>query len=163
MPPAWTCPEHPLWPPFFFNAIHVQHIADDWRSASVVLRKRWYNRNYVNTQFGGNLFAMNDPFWMLLVMKLLGRDYIVWDKAGSIEFVSPGRGDVFAEFLVDDAVLRSIRDATANGDKYLHWFENSVHDKAGTIVAKVRKQVYVRRKPPMVMATAAESASTTSV
>ena len=136
-----------LWPPFFFNAICVQHIADDWRSARVVLRKRWYNRNYVNTQFGGNLFAMNDPFWMLLVMQLLGRDYIVWDKAGSIDFVSPGRGDVFAEFAVDTAVLETIRDATASGDKYLHWFENTVHDSAGRVVAKVRKQVYVRRKP----------------
>ncbi|MEO6075846.1 MAG: DUF4442 domain-containing protein, partial [Dokdonella sp.] len=109
---------------------------------------RWYNRNYVNTQFGGNLFAMNDPFWMLLVMHLLGRDYIVWDKAGSIEFVSPGRGDVFAEFSIDDAVLKTIRDATANGEKYLHWFENTVNDKAGAVIAKVRKQVYVRRKPP---------------
>ncbi len=136
-----------LWPPFFFNAIRVLHIADDWRSARVVLKKRWYNRNYVNTQFGGNLFAMNDPFWMLLVMHLLGRDYIVWDKAGSIEFVSPGRGDVFAEFNVDDAVLKTIRDATATGDKYLHWFENTVHDNAGVVIAKVRKQVYVRRKP----------------
>lgn len=137
-----------LWPPFFFNAIRVQHIGDDWRSARVVLKKRWYNRNYVNTQFGGNLFAMNDPFWMLLVMQLLGRDYIVWDKAGSIEFVAPGRGDVFAEFVVDDAVLTVIRDATANGDRYLHWFENTVHDNAGVVIAKVRKQVYVRRKLP---------------
>ena len=144
-----------LWPPFFFNAIRVQHIAEDWRSARVVLRKRWYNRNYVNTQFGGNLFAMNDPFWMLLVMQLLGPDYVVWDKAARIEFVAPGRGDVFAEFAIEDAVLTTIRDATANGDKYLHWFENRVHDKAGVVIAKVRKQVYVRRKPSNILATPA--------
>ncbi len=44
-----------LWPPFFFNAIRVLHISDDWRSARVVLKKRWYNRNYVKTQFGGKV------------------------------------------------------------------------------------------------------------
>ena len=136
-----------LWPPFFFNAICVQHIADDWRSARVVLRKRWYNRNYVNTQFGGNLFAMNDPFWMLLVMQLLGRDYIVWDKAANIEFVSPGKGPVFADFHIDEHLLEEIRQHTAAGDKYLPKLHVEVRDGAGTLVARVQKTLYVRRKP----------------
>ncbi|MEO7916563.1 MAG: DUF4442 domain-containing protein [Dokdonella sp.] len=137
-----------LWPPFLFNAIRVQHIAEDWHSARVVLRKHWYNRNYVNTQFGGNLFAMNDPFWMLLTMQLLGPDYIIWDKAGAIEFVAPGRGDVSADFRVSHEVIDTIRAATAAGGKYLHWFENEVRDDAGVVIAKVRKQVYFRRKRP---------------
>ena len=135
-----------LWPPFLFAGIRVLDIGADWRSARVTLRLHWYNRNAVGTQFGGSLFAMTDPFWMILVMRGLGRDYIVWDKAAEIEFVAPGRESVYAEFHVDDALLEEIRSATAGGAKYLRWCETSVCTADGEVVARVRKQIYVRRK-----------------
>ena len=134
------------YPPLRFAGIRVLEIADDWRHARVVLRRRWYNRNYVGTHFGGSLFAMTDPFWMLLTLRCLGEDYIVWDKAAEIEFVSPGRMDVYAEFRIDDAMLEEIRAATASGDKYLRWCETTVTTQAGEVIARVRKQIYVRRK-----------------
>jgi acyl-coenzyme A thioesterase PaaI-like protein len=136
-----------LWPPFLFTGIHVAEIAADYRSARTELRMRPWNRNYVGTHFGGSLFAMTDPFWMLLLMQQLGREYYVWDKAATIEFVKPGRGTVSAAFAIDEAVLEEIRAATADGAKYLRWFENEVTDSGGDVVARVRKQVYVRRKP----------------
>jgi acyl-coenzyme A thioesterase PaaI-like protein len=136
-----------LWPPFLFTGIHVSTISPDWRRARVELRMRPWNRNYVGTHFGGSLFAMTDPFWMLLVMQRLGPDYFVWDKAAEIEFVKPGRGRVHADFVLDDATLELITERTADGRKYLHWFENEVRDHVGDVVARVRKQVYVRHKP----------------
>lgn len=136
-----------LWPPFLFCGIRVLGISDDWRRARVVLRKRWYNRNYVGTQYGGSLFSMTDPFWMVLTLQCLGRDYIVWDKAAEIEFIAPGRDDVFAEFHIDDAMLDDIRAATADGEKTLHWCETPITTASGELVARVRKQLYVRRKP----------------
>ncbi|MEE7548487.1 DUF4442 domain-containing protein [Xanthomonas sp. Kuri4-1] len=136
-----------LWPPFLFTGIHVTALAADYRHARVELRLRPWNRNYVGTHFGGSLFAMTDPFWMLLAMHALGRDYFVWDKAGSIEFVKPGRGTVTADFHLDSATLDAIRAATAHGDKHLHWFDTEVHDRQGEVVARVRKQLYVKRKP----------------
>jgi len=136
-----------LWPPFLFTGIHVAELAPDWRHARVELRLRPWNRNYVGTHFGGSLFAMTDPFWMLLLMHCLGRDYYVWDREGRIEFLRPGRSTVSTEFRIDDAVLEQIQAATAGGDKYLHWFANDVVDTEGQVVARVHKQVYVRRKP----------------
>ena len=135
-----------LWPPFLCSGIRVTELAPDWRIARVELRSRPWNRNYVGVHFGGNLFAMTDPFWMLLTMHALGGDFIVWDQAASIEFLKPGRGTVHARFLLDEAVLDQLRAATAGGDKYLHWFETDIVDEAGDVVARVRKQVYVRRK-----------------
>ena len=135
-----------LWPPFLFSGIRVTDIASDWHSARVELRARPWNRNYVGVHFGGSLFAMTDPFWMLLTMHALGNDYIVWDQAGSIEFVKPARGTVHARFRLDDAVLAQLRAATAHGGKHLHWFETAIVDATGETVARVRKQVYVRRK-----------------
>lgn len=136
-----------FWPPFLFTGIRVREISDDWHFARVELKHSRFNSNYVGTHFGGSLFAMTDPFWMLLLMHLLGRDYYVWDQRGDIEFVKPGRGTVHTEFRVDESVLEEIRSATASGGKYLHWFENDILDGQGDVVARVRKQVYIRRKP----------------
>ena len=135
-----------LWPPFLFTGIHVATIADDFRHARVELRMRPWNRNYVGTHFGGSLFAMTDPFWMLMVMHAIGDDYIVWDKAAAIDFERPARGTVNAEFRLDDAVLDELRAAAAGGDKVLRWFDTPIRDGDHEVVARVRKQLYLRRK-----------------
>ena len=136
-----------LWPPYLCAGIRVLDIAEDWSSARVRLRLGRMNRNYVGTHFGGSLFSMSDPFWMLLVMNRLGPDYVVWDRAGEIDFVSPGRGDVFADFVLTEDRLAEIRELTRGGGKALVWFENEVVAEDGTLVARVRKQLYVRLKP----------------
>ena len=136
-----------LWPPFLFAGIHVSEISSDWRRIRVELRMRPWNRNYVRTHFGGSLFAMTDPFRMLPVLKCLGPDYFVWDKAGEIEFVKPGRGTMHATFELEDAVLDELRAAAAGGEKVLRWFDADVIDEKGDVVARTRKQLYVRRKP----------------
>ena len=104
-----------LWPPFLFTGIHVAELSDDYRQARVELRMRPWNRNYVGTHFGGSLFAMTDPFWMLMVLHHLGHDHYVWDKAAEIEFVKPGRGTVQTAFALEDGVLDALR-AEAAGD-----------------------------------------------
>jgi acyl-coenzyme A thioesterase PaaI-like protein len=136
-----------LWPPFLFNSIRVLELDEGYSRAKVVLRLRPWNRNYVRSQFGGNLFAMTDPFWMLLAMHRLGGDYYVWDKAGAIDFVAPGRADVYASFHLTEAVVDELRAAAAGGDKVLRWFETEVATASGEVVARVRKQLYVRLKP----------------
>ncbi len=135
-----------LWPPFLFSGIHVLDIAPDYRSARVALRRHWYNRNFVGTHFGGSLFAMTDPFWMLLVMQQLGNDYIVWDQAARIDFVAAGRETVFADFQLDMEIIDELRRAAAGGAKVLHWFKVDVADASDKIFARVHKQLYIRRK-----------------
>src|SRR5688500_20382322 len=98
-----------FWPPFVFAGIRVVRLDDDFRHARVELRERWFNRNYVGTHFGGSLFAMTDPFWMILLLRRLGGDYVVWDQAGEIRFEKPGRGTVVADFVLDDGVVDAIR------------------------------------------------------
>ena len=135
-----------LWPPFAAAGIHVTRMADGWRGARVELRSRPWNRNYVGVHYGGNLFSMTDPFWMILLKQRLGSGYLVWDKAAEIEFVKPGRGTVVAEFELDEDTVDAVRSATADGAKLLRWFETDIVDRTGDVVARVRKQVYVRRK-----------------
>ena len=136
-----------LWPPFLFAGIHVTEISPDWKRIRVELRMRPWNRNYVKTHFGGSLFAMTDPFVMLLAMQRLGREFLVWDQAAEIVFLKAVREDVFVEFHMDDHTVADLRAAAASGDKVLRWFELDIRTASGERVAQVRKQLYVRRKP----------------
>ena len=135
-----------VWPPYLAAGIRVEHIAPDFSRARVRLNKRPWNTNYVGTAFGGSLFSMSDPFWMFLLMRRLGPDFVVWDVAGEIDFVAPGRTAVHAEFRVTQEQVDEIREAAAGGDKVLRWFSTELTDDAGEVVARVRKQIYVRRK-----------------
>jgi acyl-coenzyme A thioesterase PaaI-like protein len=135
-----------LWPPFFGAGIRVQHIAPDFRSATVDMRLRWTNRNHVGTHFGGSLYAMVDPFLMLMLLHQLGGEYRVWDKSGSIEYLAPGRGRGWARMDIGDKELEQIRLMTEEGDKHLHLFSIDIKDDEGMVVARVEKLIYIRRK-----------------
>ncbi|MHA6124661.1 DUF4442 domain-containing protein [Pseudomonas fluorescens group sp. PF-1] len=136
-----------LYPPYLGAGVRVRHISDDFRDIQVSMGLNWYNRNYVGTQFGGSLYSMVDPFFMLMLMENLGRDYIVWDKAADIDFIAPGKGTVYARFNIDDTLLDEIRRQTAGGEKYLPQLQVDIHDGAGHLVARVGKTLYVRLKP----------------
>jgi acyl-coenzyme A thioesterase PaaI-like protein len=134
------------WPPLIGAGIHIVTIADDWRYVKVRLRHGLHNRNYVGTAFGGSLFAMTDPFYMIMFSQLLGRDYLVWDKAGSIQFLKPGRDTMYCELRVDEAMLADAKAKTADGAKYEPTYAIDVIDRHGTHIAKVEKTLYIRRK-----------------
>ncbi|NNN23049.1 MULTISPECIES: DUF4442 domain-containing protein [Pseudomonas] len=136
-----------LYPPYLGAGVRVRHISADFREVRVKMGLNLFNRNYVGTQFGGSLYSMTDPFFMLMLMENLGREYIVWDKAANIEFVSPGKGPVYAEFRIDQNLLDEIRAQTAGGEKYLPRLHAEVRDGEGTLVARVQKTLYVRLKP----------------
>jgi acyl-coenzyme A thioesterase PaaI-like protein len=135
-----------LYPPYFGTGIRVTHIAEDYRRIVVEMPLRWYNRNYVGTHFGGSLSAMTDPYYMLMLIQILGRDYIVWDQAGTIEYRKPGRGRVRAEFVIEDHLIEEIRQATAGGSKCLRVLPVDIHDEEGDVVAHVTRTLYIRRK-----------------
>lgn len=135
-----------LWPPNLAAGIRVLRIDPDYRRVRVRLKRYFFNRNYVGTHFGGSLFAMTDPWWMIMMLRNLGPDYIVWDKAASIEFVKAVREPVYADFVLDATTIDEVRATAEREGKALHWFHVDVKTAEGTLVAQVRKQVYVRRK-----------------
>ena len=134
------------WPPFLGAGIRLKSLSDDFRDAVVELKLGRLNRNAVGTHFGGSLYAMTDPFFMIMLLHNLGDDYLVWDKSGSIEYVAPGRGTVSAHFHLSEKRIAQIRAEAAEGEKVLPEFEVYVKDAAGGIVARVRKILYVRLK-----------------
>ncbi|WP_203301449.1 DUF4442 domain-containing protein [Marinobacter sediminum] len=132
--------------PYLGAGIKVTKIAEDFSAATVELRQHWYNTNYVGTHFGGSLYSMVDPHYMLLLMRRLGKGYIVWDKSASIDFIRPGKGTVRAHFELTVERVEEIRRMTAGGDKYLPEWDIDILDESGELVARVHKVLYVRKK-----------------
>jgi hypothetical protein len=135
-----------LWPPFLGAGIRVTMIAPDMKTVDVEMRLRWWNANYVGTQFGGSLFAMTDAFYMLMLMANLGPGYIVWDKASTIHYRKPGRGTVRAEFCLSDSQIEDIYEKLKTLPKYEPVLLIEVKDEAGVVIAEVEKTLYVRKK-----------------
>jgi acyl-coenzyme A thioesterase PaaI-like protein len=135
-----------LWSPFRGAGIRVKRIAPDYREAEVELSLTWHNRNYIGTHFGGSLYAMTDPFYMLMLIHALGPGYVVSHKGGAIEYLLATREKVHARFALDDATIAEIKAHAAAGQKYLPQFKIEVKNEAGEIVARVTHTLYVRKK-----------------
>ena len=135
-----------VYPPYLGAGIRVHRISPDFRELDVRMGLHWFNRNYVATHFGGSLYSMTDPFFMLMMMKNLGPDYIVWDKAAVITFRRPGKGTVTAAFRLLQSQLDEAAARTQGGAKYCPIFTVDVVDQADQAVARVEKELYIRRK-----------------
>ena len=103
-----------LWPPFLGAGIRVKRLQKDWKAIDVEMDLRFWNSNFVGTHYGGSLYSMTDPFYMLMLIENLGRNYIVWDKSASIRFRKPGKGRMRAEFRLDEGQDSGDSRQTAN-------------------------------------------------
>lgn len=135
-----------LWSPFRGAGIKVTYISPDYREIRVSMKLRWSNRNIVGTHFGGSLYAMTDPFYMVILVYNLGPEYIVWDKSACIDFKKPGRGTVHTQFLFTENEINDIRRIADENGKYVFEKTVSISDDSGEQVAHVNKTLYVRKK-----------------
>jgi hypothetical protein len=135
-----------LWPPFLGAGIRIRRLSPDWTEIDVEMKLRWWNRNYVGSHYGGSLYSMADPFFMVMLIENLGKDYIVWDKSASIRFKKPGRGTVSASFRLSEEQIREIRQALTSQQKIERVFAVEVKDESGSVIAEVEKLLHIRRK-----------------
>lgn len=135
-----------LYPPYRFAGVRVTAISPDWRELHVSMKLRWFNRNFVGTHFGGSLYSMVDPHLMLLLIQVLGREYVVWDKSAEIRFHKPGRGRVYSVVRITGEDIERIRRETEGGGAYRPRFELTILDEEGDLVATVTKILHVRRR-----------------
>ncbi|MFN4330038.1 MAG: DUF4442 domain-containing protein [Limnobacter sp.] len=144
-----------LYSPFRGAGVKVRQIASDYSEVFVEMPLTRRNRNFVGTQFGGSLYSMADPFFMIMLMQRLGSRYLVWDQAASIRFVAPGKGRVSARFKVGEEDIQNIAAQAASGNKVLYTFNAQICHDDGSVVAEVSKVLYVRLKPEFRPATVA--------
>lgn len=135
-----------FWPPFFGAGISVQSFNDTLTQITVQMKQRFWNNNYVGTHFGGSLYSMTDPFYMLMLLHAIGKDYIVWDKSASIVYKKPAKGTVFASFSLLPEQVESIKTALLDNPKTDREFIIQIKDSSNQVVAEVKKILHIRKK-----------------
>ena len=132
-----------LWPCFRGTGARVSFIASDWSEVRVRLPLSWRTRNYVGTIFGGSLYAAVDPFFMIMLMKNLGPEFVVWDKAATIRFRKPGRSTLTARFRLDASEVAEIRHLLRELPKVDRTYTLQLVDAAGLVHAVVEKVIHI--------------------
>lgn len=124
----------------------MTYLADDYKEIHLKLPLNWRTRNYVGTIFGGSMFSATDVLYFLLILKNLGKDYTVWDKASSIHFKKPGNGSLYAKAFITDEEIKSIKTELQNTDKIDRVYHLDLIDESGNICASVEKTIHIRNK-----------------
>lgn len=135
-----------LYPPYFGTGVKVGYVSNDFSKIRLDMPLRFYNRNMFGTHFGGSLYAMSDPFYCIMLTKLLGNDYIVWDQGADITFVKPGRSKVTCELQLSPEEVERIRQEAESGEAVRPHYRVDVIDEKGVVVAVIDKHLYVRKK-----------------
>ena len=134
-----------FYPCYRGSGAWVTFIASDWREIHVKLPLSWRTRNVVGTIFGGSIYAAVDPFYMIMLMRNLGSEYVVWDKATSIRFRQPGQSTLYACFLLDEGELQDIQVELARQPSIDRVYSVDLKDAEGNLRATVEKKIYVAR------------------
>ncbi len=135
-----------LWPCYRGSGGRVTFIAADWSEVRVRLDLSWRTRNYVGTIFGGSLYAAVDPFYMIMLIQILGPGYLVWDKSAAIRFRRPGRSRLTATFRVEPAEVEEIRRLLETASKVDRSYTVPLTDADGVVHAEIDKVVNIRKK-----------------
>lgn len=135
-----------LFPAYWGTGARVTYIAGDWQEIRITLPLSWRTRNYVGTIFGGSMYGAADPFYMIMLIKLLGSQYTVWDKAAAIRFRRPGRSTLEAQFLMTAEIVDSIRAELVQVSKVDRVFSVELRSADGTVHAVVEKTVHISRR-----------------
>jgi acyl-coenzyme A thioesterase PaaI-like protein len=136
-----------LYPPYLFSRTRVKFVSLDWKEVVVELKKSLLTRNYVGTTFGGSLYQAADPFFMLMLIKIMGiKDYIIWDQDAEVVFTKPARSKVTYHFKITDEQLGQIRkDLEQNPIVRPQFYVDGVDDEGETCI-RIRKGLYIRKK-----------------
>ena len=134
-----------LFPAYRGTGGRVTYVAADFREVRLILPLNWRTRNYVGTIFGGSLYGAVDPLHMILLIKILGPGYTVWDKAATIRFVKPGRSTLSARVAIDEAEIQTIRRMLETASSIDRVYRVDLRDVDGLVHASVEKTVYIRK------------------
>jgi acyl-coenzyme A thioesterase PaaI-like protein len=135
-----------LFPAYRGTGGRVIYISDDFHEVKIKLPLNWRTRNYVGTIYGGSIYASIDPIYMLMLMHIIGDDYVVWDKAAKIRFKRPGRDTLYADFLLTPEEISEIKRLAETEKSIDRVYNFELKDKNGVVQAFIEKTLYISKR-----------------
>lgn len=135
-----------FWPCIWCTGSKVEFIAADFKELHVSIKLNIRTRNRVGTVYGGSIYSSVDPYFMLMFMEILGKNYVVWDKGASMKFVRPIVDKVKCRFLITDELVAEVKQKIAENGEYAFDLPLKYEDENGTVYATFTKSVYAAGK-----------------
>ena len=132
-----------FWPCIRGTGAWVTYISPDYHRLEAKLPLSWRTYNLVGTIFGGALYASTDPFYMVMLMKILGPEYVVWDKASAIRFKRPAKKTLYYQFEFTPEQIAQIKSEVQVAGSKDYVFELEHKDKEGVVYTQVQKTLYI--------------------
>ena len=120
--------------------------SEDLHVVKIKIPLSYKNKNYVGSIFGGSLFAATDPIYMIQLMQILGKDYVVWDKKTDIRFKRPAYENAFATFEFTGLEIEEIKQKVQAENEIDYTKILHITDKNGTIFTELDKTLYISTK-----------------
>ena len=135
-----------IWPSYRGSGGKVLYISKDFKHVKIKIPKRFKTRNYVGTIYGGSMYGAIDPIYMLMLIQILGKDYIVWDRSAEIKYIKPGTEHLCADCIVTDENIKRIKEHLENEPKLEMDFKIELKGKSGKLYAIINKRIHIRKK-----------------
>ncbi len=135
-----------LFPAYRGTGGRVTYISEDWLDVSIKIPLSWRTRNYVGTIYGGSIYGAVDPIYMLMLMRVLGPDYVIWDKAAAIRFKKPGKSTLYADFALSTAEIDEIKRLAETERSIDRVYNLELKDKNSVVHAFIEKTIYISKR-----------------
>lgn len=143
---AWYRRVLNFWPCMWCSGGKVTFISSDFMELHVKLSLNMRTRNRVGTVFGGSIYSSVDPYFMLMFMENLGKNYVVWDKGASIKFVRPITNTVRCICLITDEMHNQVVNRINEMGEYTFEMPIQYVDENNTVYAVFTKTLYAADK-----------------
>lgn len=135
-----------LFPGFRRTGARMLKASDDFHYAKIKLPLNYKTRNYVGTIYGGSMYSCVDGIYMVQLINILGKDYVVWDKSASIRFRRPGNTTLFAEFVISPDFVQQIKREMKELKEKDYLMKVDLVNQTGRVHAEVEKVIYIATK-----------------
>jgi acyl-coenzyme A thioesterase PaaI-like protein len=138
-----------LYPPMLFQRIWVQKIHKGFRGADIKINHSLFTINFGKAIFGGTIFSATDPFYAILfgqILKHKGYNITVWLKSASIQYIKPGRTNLFYSIKITDEMINEVETELNNNGVIVKTYTIEVFSKTGELCAVAKNEIYIRKK-----------------
>jgi hypothetical protein len=126
--------------------VKIVYASPDMLEVHIKLPLNWKTRGYNGTIFGGSMYACIDPVYMTMISWHLGRGYIAWDRAATIDFRKAGRSALYSRFKLTPQDLDSIRGELETVERAERVYDVTLVDDNDVVHAAFTKSIVIRKR-----------------